>query len=155
MISVTDKPALFAFVNTNRQGNLLPVAAIAASLTRVSGVDSFKRPASVLSFAFRYCEKLPPGHVKNGLCKMAVLHHPANVQIFDGDPVKTMRQFRRLFVVKMFARSLYPQVPERDFPASFPAVLTALYLAGQSSLLSRKLIGRLFEMAGVGDLFAS
>ena len=99
MITVTDKSALLAFVNANRQGHLLPMAAFAASLTRVSGVHSFKLPASVFSFAFRYCEKLPPGHVKNSLCKIAVPHHPANLQVFDGDPVKAFDQFRRLFVV--------------------------------------------------------
>src|SRR5262249_44446469 len=132
----------------------LPVAAVAASLTRVSGVHSFKRPASVFSFAFRYCEKLPPGHVKNGLCKMVVLHHPANVQVFDGDPVEAFDQLRRLFVVKMLARSLYSQVSERDFAASLPAILTALYLAGEASLLSRKLVRRRRGMARVGDLCA-
>src|SRR5262249_43932268 len=72
------KSALLAFVNANCQGHLLSVAAIAASLTRVPGIHSFKRPAGAFSLAFRYREKLPPGHVKNGLCKMAVLHHPAN-----------------------------------------------------------------------------
>jgi hypothetical protein len=154
MITVTDKSALLAFVNANRQGHLLPMATFAASLTRVSGVHSFKPPASVFSFAFRYCEKLPPGHVKNCLCKIAVPHHPANLQVFDGDPVKAFDQFRRFFVVKMFARSLHSQVSERDFAASLPAILTAFYLAGQAPLLSRKLLRRLFEMARVGDLFA-
>ncbi|HEY7180374.1 MAG TPA: hypothetical protein VIC84_03095, partial [Blastocatellia bacterium] len=70
---------------------------------------------------------------------MAVLHHPANVQVFDGDPVKALDQLCRLFVVKMFARSLHSQVSERDFAASLPAILTALYLAGEAPLLSRKL----------------
>jgi len=122
MITVTDKSALLAFVNANRQGHLLPIAAVAASLTRVSGVHSFKRPASVLSFAFRYCEKLAPCHVKNGLRKTVVLHHPANLQVFDGDPVKAFDQFRRFFVVKMLARSPHSQVSERDFAASLPAI---------------------------------
>jgi len=88
MVTVCYKPTLLAFVNAKRQRHLLPVAAIAASLTRVSGVPSFKRPASVFSFAFRYLEKLAPGNVKNGLCETGILHHPANVQIFDGDPVE-------------------------------------------------------------------
>ena len=154
MITTTDKSALLAFVNSNRQGHLLFVTAVAASLTRVSRVHSFKRPAGAFSLAFRYCEKLPPGHVKNGLCKTVVFHHPSNVQVFDGDPVKALDQFRRLFVVKMFARPLDSQVSERDFAASLPAILTALYLAGQPLLLSRKLARRLFEMARVGDLFA-
>src|SRR5262245_56353332 len=155
MITVTDKSALLAFVDANRQWHLLPVAAVAASLTRVSGRHSFKCPAGAFSLAFRYCEKLPPGHVKNGLCKMAVLHHRANVQVFHGDPVEAFDQLRRFFMVKMLARALYPQVPERDFATSLPAILTALYFAGQAPLLSRKLVSRLIEMARVCDLFAS
>jgi len=57
--------------------------------------------------------------------------------------------------MKMLARSLYPQVSERDFGASFLPVLTALYLAGEAPLLSRELVGRLFEIARVGDRLAS
>src|SRR5215471_6007041 len=155
MVTTTDKSALLAFEDSNRQRHLLPMAAFAASLTRVSGVHSFKPPAGAFSLAFRYREKLPPGHVKNSLCKMAVLHHPANVQILDGDSVKPLDQLRRHFVVKMLARSVYYQVAERDFPASLPAILTALYLTRQSPLLSRESRRRLFEMARVGDFFAS
>ena len=46
-----------------------------------------------------------------------------------------------------------PKVPERDFAASLPAILTALYLAGEAPLLYRKLVSRLFEMARVCDFF--
>jgi hypothetical protein len=150
MVTATDKSALLAFEDTNRQRHLLPVAAIAASLTRVSGVHSFKRPAGAFSLAFRYREELPPCHVKNGLCKTVVFHHPANVQILDGDSVKPFHQLRRYFVVKMLARSVYSQVAECDFPA----IVTALDLARQSPLLSLELRRRLFDMARVGDFFA-
>src|SRR5215475_11277013 len=34
--------------------HLLPVAAVAANLARISWIYSFKRPGSVLSFAFRH-----------------------------------------------------------------------------------------------------
>jgi hypothetical protein len=153
MISITDKSALLAFVNPNRQGHLLPVAAVATSLTRVSGVHSFKRPAGAFSLAFRYREKLSPGHVDNSLCETMVLHHPSNVQILNGDSVKAFDQLRRHFVVKMFARSLYAQVSERDFTASLSTILTTLYLAGEAPLLSRKLGSHLFETSRVCDLF--
>jgi hypothetical protein len=63
MITAYYKSALLAFVNSNRQGHLLYVAAVAASLTCVSRVNSFKRPASVFSFAFRHREKASPSHV--------------------------------------------------------------------------------------------
>jgi hypothetical protein len=125
MVTITDKAALLAFVNTYRQGHLLPVTAIAASLTRVSGIHSLKRPAGAFSLAFRYYEKLSLGHVKNGLCETVVLDHPANVQIFDSDPVEALDQISRHFVVKLFARSLYPQVPERYSTASFTTILAA------------------------------
>jgi hypothetical protein len=54
MITAYYKSALAAFVYTNRKRHLLPVGAIAAILARVSRVHSFKRPASVFSFAFRH-----------------------------------------------------------------------------------------------------
>src|SRR5215471_2792778 len=119
MVTTTHKSALLAFVNANRQRHLLSVAAVTASLTCVHGIHSFKRPAGAFSLAFRYCEELPPGYVKNAFCEMVILHHPSNVQILDGDPVKAIDQLRRHFVVKMLARPLYPQMSERDFPASF------------------------------------
>src|SRR5262249_38251781 len=119
MITITDKSALLAFVNSNRQGHLLFVTAIAASLTRVSRVHSFKRPAGAFSLAFRYCEELPPGYVKNSLCKMAVLHHPANVQIFVGisQTIRAYQPSARLVIRSCLQRpsigreSLTRQVP--------------------------------------------
>jgi len=58
----------------------LPVAAIAAYLARVSWICSFKRPASVLSFAFRHREKATPGHVADCSGETAILDHPADVR---------------------------------------------------------------------------
>ena len=89
MITAYYKSALIAFVYSNSERHLLPVAAIAASLTRVSRVRSFKRPASVLSFAFRYREKASPGHVADRLREAMVFHHPSNVQILDCDRVES------------------------------------------------------------------
>jgi hypothetical protein len=63
MITAYYKSALCAFVDTNRKRHLLPVAAIAANLARVSWRRPFKRPASVFSFAFRHIEKAPPSHI--------------------------------------------------------------------------------------------
>src|SRR5215475_15019578 len=99
-----------AFVDTNGERHILPVAAIAANLTRVSWVHSFKRPASVLSFAFRYCEKASPGHVADGLREVMVFHHPSNVQIFDRDSVKSSYKIGRYLVVKILATARYFQM---------------------------------------------
>src|SRR5262245_39301544 len=101
MITANYKTALLAFVNTKGERHLLPVAAIAANLTRVSGIHSFKPPASVFSFAFRHCEKASPGHVADCLREMVILDHPANVQIFDRDRVKATDQIERYLVMEI------------------------------------------------------
>src|SRR5215475_12162227 len=108
-----------AFVDTNGEWHLLPVAAIAANLARVSWVHSFKRPASVLSFAFRYREKASPGHVADGLREAAFFHHPPNVQILDRDRVKTPDQIGRYLVVKILATARYFQVRLGYFDSLF------------------------------------
>src|SRR5262245_42754491 len=99
MITTTDKSALLAFVNSNRQWHLLPVSAIAANLTRVSRVHSFKPPASVFSFAFRHREKASPGHVADCLREAMVFHHPADVQILDRYRVKSSDKISRNLMV--------------------------------------------------------
>src|SRR5262245_48022991 len=80
MITAYYNSTLAAFVYANRKRHLLSVAAFAAYLARVSWVYSFKRPASVLSFAFRHCEKASPGHVADCSGETAILDHPADVR---------------------------------------------------------------------------
>jgi hypothetical protein len=92
MITAYYKSTLGAFVYSNRKRHLLPVAAIAANLARVSWIYSFKPPASVFSFAFRHREKASPSHVADCLSETAVLDHSANFQIFDRDRVKSSDQ---------------------------------------------------------------
>jgi hypothetical protein len=53
------------------------VAAITANLARVSRISSFKRPASIFSFAFHHREKASPSHVTDRLGEMAILYYPA------------------------------------------------------------------------------
>ena len=92
MITAYYKSALCAFVDTNSERHLLPVTTFAANLARVSWIYSFKRPASVFSFAFRHREKAPPSHIADCSGETAILDHPANVQIFDRDRVKSSDQ---------------------------------------------------------------
>jgi hypothetical protein len=89
MVTAYYSAALTAFINTHGKRHLLSVAAIAAILARVSRINSFKRPASILSFAFRHREKASPSHIADCLGEMAILNHPADVQILDRDHVKT------------------------------------------------------------------
>src|SRR6266511_1580083 len=103
MITAYHKTALSAFVNANGERHLLPVTTPAANLARVSRINSFKRPASVLSFAFRNREKASPSHVTDRSGEMAILDHPANVQIFDRDRVEASDQIGRNLVVKILA----------------------------------------------------
>ena len=77
MITTDHKPTGAAFVNANGERRLLPVAAITANLARVSSINSFKRPASIFSFAFRHREKASPSLVTDRLGEMAILDYPA------------------------------------------------------------------------------
>src|SRR5215831_3298443 len=154
MIATYYKSAPGAFVDTNGKRHFLLVAAIAANLTRVSWVHSFKRPASVLSFAFRYREKASPGHVIDRLREMAVFQHHANVQILDRDRVKSSNQIERYLMVKIIATARYFQVRPGYFDSLPGAPLRPLFLARKLSLLSLQIIHRVLEMARVLDLFA-
>jgi hypothetical protein len=55
------------------------VTTFAANLARVSWINSFKRQASILSFAFRHPEKAPPSHIDDCSGETAILDHPAYV----------------------------------------------------------------------------
>jgi hypothetical protein len=154
MIATTDKSAPGAFVDTNGQRHFLLVAAIAANLTRVSWVHSFKRPASVFSFAFRYREKSSPSHVADCLREAMVFHHPSNVQIFNCDRVKSSYKIGRNLMVKILATARYFQVRLGDYDSLFGAPLRSIFLARKPPLLSLQLMHRVLEMARVLDLFA-
>jgi len=114
MITADYKSTPGAFVYTNGQWHLLPLAAFAAYLARVSWVHSFKPPASVFSFAFRYREKASPGHVADCSGEMAILHHPADLQIFDSDRVKSSDQISRYLMVKIVAERCARDLVARD-----------------------------------------
>lgn len=118
MITVTDKTAFTTLVDANSQRHLLPVTAVAAILTREAWSHFFKRPASVLSFASRYREKLPPGHIQYGLRQSLILNQAANPQVLDSNLVKSGNQFLRCLVMKMSTRALQLQVSERNEIAS-------------------------------------
>src|SRR5262249_40360500 len=102
------------FVNTNGKRHILPVAAVAAYLARVSWIYSFKLPASFLTLPLRHHEKTPPSHIADCSGETAVLDHPANVQIFDRDRVKTSDEIGRYLVVKIFATARDFQVRSGD-----------------------------------------
>src|SRR5215475_3646770 len=154
MITAYYKSTPGAFVDTNGERHLLPVAAIAANLTRVSGVHSFKRPASIFSFAFRYREKASPGHVADCLRETAVFHHPADVQIFNCDRVKTSCKIGRYLMVKILATARHLQMRPGDFDPLFGAPLRSFFLARKPSLSPLQIIHRVLEMARILDLFA-
>src|SRR5262249_19170841 len=153
MITAYYCAALAAFVNTHGERHLLPVTAIAANLTRVPWVYSFKRPASVLSFAFRHPEKASPGHVAERLGEIAILDHPANVQIFDRDRVKSSDQIGRYFMLKILSTARYFQMRFDDFDPLFCAPLRSVLSARKSPLLSLQILHRALEMARILDLF--
>jgi hypothetical protein len=153
MVTTYDNSTLAAFVNTNGERHFLPVTAIAANLTRVSRINSFKRPASVFSFAFRHREKASPSYIADGLRETPIIDHPANVQIFDRDHVKAPNQVCRNLVMKILATARDFQMRFGDFDSLLCTALRSLLFAGKPSLLPLEIIQRALEMARVFNLF--
>jgi hypothetical protein len=154
MITAYYISTLGAFVYTNRKRHLLPVTAVAANLARESWIHSFKRPASVLSFAFRHREKAPPGHVTDCSGETAILDHPAYVQIFDRDRVKSSDQVGRYFVVKILTTTRHFQMRFGDFNPLLRAPLRSLLSERKSPLQSLQFAQRALEVARILDLFS-
>src|SRR5215475_10222967 len=132
MITAYYKSTLAAIVDTNRKRHLLPVAAVAANLARVSRISSFKRPASVLSFAFRHREKASPTHVADCSGETAILDHPPYVQILDRDRVKSSDQVGRDLVVKILTTARHFQMRFGDFDSLLRAPLRSFLFARKS-----------------------
>jgi len=155
MISAYYISTLAAFVYTNGKRHLLPVAAITANLARVSWVYSFKRPASVFSFAFRHREKASPGHVTNCLGETAIPDHPANVQFLDRDRVKSPDQIERYLMMEILSTARYLQMRFGYFNSLLCAPLRSLPPARKPTLLFLQIVQRILEMARIFDLLAS
>jgi hypothetical protein len=134
MITAYYKSALGAFVNTNGERHLLPVAAIAANLARVSWINSFKRSPGAFSLGLCHPEKASPGYIADCLYEMAVFHHPSNVQILDLYRVKTSYKIGRNLVVKILPAARHFQMRPRDFDSLFGASPRSLFLVGFASL---------------------
>src|SRR6266508_2148376 len=128
MITAYYKPTLGAFVYTNRKRHLLSMTAIAAYLARVSWINSFKRPASVLSFAFRHLEKAPPSHVADCLSETAIPDHPAYVQILDCDRVESSDQIGRYLMMEILTTARDLQMRFGHFDSLLGAALRSLFL---------------------------
>jgi len=154
MITAYYKPTLGAFVYTNRKRHLLSMTAIAAYLARVSWINSFKRPASVLSFAFRHLEKAPPSHVADCLSETAIPDHPAYVQILDCDRVESSDQIGRYLMMEILTTARDLQMRFGHFDSLLGAALRSLFLARKPPLLSLQIVQRILEMARIRDLFA-
>ena len=154
MVTSYYNPALTAFVDTNGERHFLSVTAPAANLARVSWRDSFKRPASVFSFAFRHREKASPGYIADCLGEMAIPDHPANVQIFDRDRVKASDQIGRNLVVEILATARDFQVRFGDFDSLLRTPFRSLLFARKPPLLSLQIIHRVLKAPRILDLFA-
>src|SRR5262249_40579209 len=136
MITTTDKSALITFVNANCQGHLLPVAAIATNLARVSWINSFKHTPGAFSLGLCHPEKASPSHVIDRLCEMVFFPHPSIVKIFDCDRVKSSEKIGRNLMVKIIATARYFQMRFGFFVFFLPPPLRSLFLARKPPLLS-------------------
>jgi len=154
MITTTDTSALLTFVNSNRQGRLLPVAAFATILARVSWINSFKHTPGAFSLGLCHPEKVPPGNIADRLREMVVFQHPANVQILDRDRVKSSDKVGRYLVVKIIATARYFQVRLGDSDSLLRASLRSFLSARKPPSLSLQVVESVLEMARILDLFA-
>ncbi|HZF40848.1 MAG TPA: hypothetical protein VE715_18650 [Blastocatellia bacterium] len=154
MITAYYKTALSAFVDSNGQRHFLLVTAPAANLARVFWVYSFKRTPGAFSLGLCHGEKASPSHVIDRLCEMTVFHHPAYVQIFNCDRVKTSYKIGRKLVVKILPTARHFQMCPGDYDSLFGASLRSLFLARKSPLLSLQIVQRVLEMARIFNLFA-
>jgi hypothetical protein len=154
MVTAYYKSTLGAFVDTNGERHLLPMTAITTNLARVSWVNSFKHASGAFSLGPCHCEKASPSYIADCLGEMAILHHPANVQVFDRDRVETPDQTGRNLVMKILATSRDFQVRFGHFDSLLCAALRSLFLARKSPLLSLQIIKRALEMARVRDFLA-
>ena len=154
MVTTYYKSALTAFVDAHRERHFLSVITPAANLARVSWRDSFKRPASLFSFAFRHCEKASPCYIADCLGEMAIPNHPANVQIFHPDRVKASDQIGRNLVVEILATARDFQMRFGDFDSLLRTPFRSLLFARKPPLLSLQIIQRVLVIPRVLDLFA-
>jgi hypothetical protein len=118
MVTINYQPALLAHEGANRQRHLLSVTAAAAILRSVARILSFYRAASVRSFARQDAKEWSPCHIIDGLGEMVMADHPANVQVFDRDPVKAGDQFLSLLVMKIFAAARHFKMAQRESAAA-------------------------------------
>lgn len=154
MVTSYYNPALSAFVDTHRERHFLFVTAPAAYLARVSWRDSFKPPASLFSFAFRYCEKSPPSYIADCLREMVIPDHPAYVQIFHRDRVKASDQIGRYLVVEILPTPRHFQMRTGYFDSLLRTPFRSFLFARKPTLLSLQIIQRVLVMTWVVDLFA-
>ena len=119
----------------------------------LGGTLSNVRPAfSALLFVI--VKKRPQATSLIARDRQAILDHPANVQIFDPDRVKSSDQMGRYLVMKILATTRDFQMRFGDFDSLLRAPLRPLLSARKSSLLSLQVVQRAIEMARIVDLFA-
>lgn len=154
MITINYNLTPATFVDTNLEGHLLSVTATAAILTGVGRWDFLKQTSGTFSLGFCDREKLRPRHIQNAFCQTVISDHVGNLQLFDGNPVETVNQLLRLFVVKILARAGDLAVRQRNFLPGFLTVRAALFLLAQTALQLRQLVRRVLQMARIGYRFA-
>src|SRR2546428_3116103 len=89
------------------------VAALRAVLRRVGWIHLDYHTAGAFSLARKDQDELTPSRVTDALGETVILHHPFNVQIFDGDRVEFAHDLERRLVVKIRALA-------RDLSMFFP-----------------------------------
>jgi len=112
-----------------------PMAALGAILRRVGRIHSDHFTASVCSFARKDRTELTPAGVTDALGEMMVFHHPAHVQIFNGNRVKFLHDVQCRLMVKVRALPLnFLMLARQKFYRLTSAVASSVCSAGHLTL---------------------
>ncbi len=106
------------------------------------------------ALVFQLAGHLGHGGVRDGLVQTAVLLHPTDVQVLDGDGLALAHRIRRGLVDGILALVGYPLMDERYLPLLLLPSLGPLLLAGQAPLLPGELPLAFGKRLGVCNLDA-
>src|SRR5262249_40955851 len=110
------------------------VTALRAILRRVGWIHLDDHTAGAFSLARQDQEELAPSRVTDALGEMMILHHPFNVQIFDGHRVKLSHDLKRRLVMEIRASALNLLMPLLKQFDRFSSSLRPLFTSGDFAL---------------------
>ena len=121
----------------------------AALFTGVSGVYFDYFPASFFDFVGKHFDKLTPASVADAFCKMVVLDHVPDLQIFDGDDFEVLDYGEACLVEEVLSLVGNPFMKFCNFRYRFSPVVASFLLSAQGFLKPAKPILTLNQQFGI------